>query len=237
MIKLIKLLQELQDQTIYEGLIYSVSSDEFQDHIKRWSISKNKITTKIVSNKKIHLSITDQLNDRELENLFKWINNLGWYIAKFLIWSDSPKWDKFDIEQFWKMYKNHNKNFVFEIEPKFDEGTPITFFDDAFYHISPTKHEKKILKIGLVPKTKEKISAHPERVYLVKKIVDAVALADIFSDIDKEHQYTLFKVNMKSAKENNSAIRLFLDPNFSNGVFTLSNIPPQFLKVLKRINV
>jgi hypothetical protein len=238
MIKLKKLLQELKDQTIYEGLIYSVPSDEFQDHMERWAVSKHKIKIKIVANKKIHLTILENLDEQNLGNLLKWINNLGWYISTFMIFKNTnTKWENFNLKTFMKLYKDDNKNITFEIEPKFDEGKPITFFDDTFYHVSPIKNEKKILKIGLVPKAKEKISSHPERVYLATKLVDAEALADIFSDIDKENQYTIFKVNMKLAKENNKAIRMFHDPDFSSGFYTLSNIPPQFLTIIKRIEV
>lgn len=235
---MIKLIDLLEDQTIYEGLIYSISSEEFQDHIERWAISKHKIKIKIVSNKKIQLTIMEHLEERELKNLFILINNLGWYVSVSSIFGQlNAKWEKFNIEKFLELYKDNNKNVVFQIEPKFHNGKPIIDFMYDFYHVSPTKHEKKILKIGLVPKSKEKILAHPERVYFTTKMIDAVALADTFSDIDKEHLYTIFKANLKSAKENNNAIRVFIDPNFSGGVFTLSNIPPQFLKIVKRISV
>jgi len=233
---MIKLKELLHDIDLCEGLMRSVSPESLQNHLNRWTISKGKFTSKIIDDK-IHLTITDNLNEKDIKNLLMWINNLGWFVDSFLFVKINPTWEKFDEKNFVEKYSNNTIGIFLELKAKYDkEHTHIEITND-FYHVTPTKHESKILKMGLVPKAKHKIGTHPDRIYLTKRIVDASALADIFSNIDNENQYTIFKVDVTSAKERNENLKLFNDPDLSGGLYTLSNIPPQFLKIVKRINV
>lgn len=238
---MIKLTSLLKDSELYEGLIYSVSNDALKSHIEKWTISKHKIKVKIINEGTIHLSIFESLNEKDMKNLLTWINNLGWTISSFIDFKKYSEtnvgWGKFDEKQFLRIYSNENKGVVFELKPKFNVERPHEDFSKKYYHVSPSKYETKILKVGLVPKSKEKISAHGDRIYVTVRLEDAIALAESFSVIEKETQFTIFEVNMESAKKANNGIRLFIDPDLYSGSYTLSNIPPQFLKVVKRISV
>lgn len=214
----------------------SVSPEELKHHLEIWPVAKNKFESKIVGNT-IHLTIIDNLDERNIKNLLTWINNLGWFVDLFLIIKTKSTWEKFNEKEFIKKYMNDTKGVVFDIKAKYDkENTHIQVTPD-FYHVTPSKYESKILKIGLIPKSKGKIGNHPDRIYLVKRIVDAVALAETFSIMENEHDYTIFKVNIEEAKKRNDELKLYYDPSLNSGLYTLTNIHPNFLIVIKRIQV
>ena len=48
------------------------------------------------------------------------------------------------------------------------------------YQITPTVNVDKILKIGLVPKSRSKASYHPDRVFLSKSLEDIEELGRMF---------------------------------------------------------
>jgi hypothetical protein len=214
---------------LYEGLIYSVSSDTLMDRIGHWMKFADRIhPTKHVESKKIQLKISPALHKEEWELLQKFINNLGWYVASYIPLG-GLKWIPFESTE--KMINDNPV--VVSIEAKFDLEIDTNKFTDV-YHISPSVYDEKIKKIGLVPKSKSKMSHHPERVYFVARESDANAMADIFSG-DNPVEYSVYKVNLKKARQNDGAIRIFQDPNLNSGFYTLSNIPPEYVTKVKSI--
>jgi hypothetical protein len=233
MIKLKKLLAEIN---LCEGLMRSVPPEEFQQHVELWPIAKNKFTSKI-TNDKIQITLTDNLNEKEIKNLLTWINNLGWDVGLFLFNKLNPQWEKFDEKKFIEKYANNTIGIRFDIKAKYDKDNTYLEITNNYYHVTRTKVEQKILKIGLAPRSKGKMWSHPDRIYLAKRIMDAVALAETFSVMENDHQYTIFKVDIISAAKQNKELKLYNDPDMSGGLYTLSNIHPKFLKVVKRITV
>ena len=115
----------------------------------------------------------------------------------------------------------------FQLEAKFDLELNIHDYNEI-YHISPSINKDKILKIGLVPKSKVKKMSHPERIYFAEESdIDSIGFQ--FSKMMPDTPLSVFKINFRGAIRNNPSIRLFDDPNFHGGFFTLSNIPPQFI--------
>jgi len=122
----------------------------------------------------------------------------------------------------------------FQVESKFDvEFNKYEF--DYLYHTTPSINDEKISKIGLVPKSRSKISYHPERIYFVKNEQDLDAISNQFHKLDSSvKEFSYYKVNIKQSIKNNSGIRLFNDPNFTDGIYTLSNIDKRFIEFIKK---
>jgi len=224
---MIKLNSLIKREVVYEGLIHTVESETTADMLNKWSGSGGKFKVAIKP-QKITLDFTNNLDEKELKNLLKLINNLGWFISAVLIFRSEVKWEKFNLEKFLK--DDIDKRLLsFQLEAKYDIEVNVHDFD-TLYHISPSIYKEKILTYGLIPKSKEKIFSHPDRVYFVDNDDDVNILLFQFQKLQEKTDFTIFEIDFKKCRRNNPSIRLFLDPNFRGAIYTLSNIPPQFIK-------
>lgn len=117
-------------------------------------------------------------------------------------------------------------------ESKFDRSDK---FSGYLYHLTINNHIDSILKKGIVPKSKNKISKHLDRIYVCKTEEDCKSLINKMSSIHsaKNRKSTIdstpvilkFKVN---------GINLYKDPNFGGkGYYVIDNIPPNVIEILK----
>lgn len=158
-----------------------------------------------------------------LENLY------GWYLAGAQYDLDEP-FDR-DVE-------NIKSNLVYnarEIEKDLGEdmdGQIVLHFlekygkkvqvPDIVYHVTSGNNLSKILKYGLVPKSKSKKAFHPDRVYVATELSGIQNLVnDEYFDIDNP---TLLTIDISDIKD---SVDFFEDPHFSTGVYTFSNIRPE----------
>jgi hypothetical protein len=82
------------------------------------------------------------------------------------------------------------------------------------------------------------MSYHPDRIYFAESIEDVKGLLPRFIKINPNiNEYSIYEIDIKSASRDNSQIRYFNDPNFDNGIYTLSNIPPRFVKFVERVTM
>lgn len=96
-----------------------------------------------------------------------------------------------------------------------------------FYHATPDRNVKKILRQGLVPKDRGQLGAkRPERIYLTPDYdVDIVEKLEDENSMD----YTVLKVDLTSQPQ----IKLYNDPYYQDrGLYTISYIPPSCISVL-----
>ena len=227
---MIKLNHLIRDHLIYEGLIHSVSVDRFADMVERWSISSTKMDIK-ASGQKIVIYLKENLTPADLDNFLRLINSLGWFISVYSVFGGLGKWKKFDRSDF----ENDSENgqiLAMQLEAKYDrEVDPQNF--DILYHTTPSVNDEKIKRIGLVPKDRGKISVHPDRIYFAQTKFDLDIITERFHQLNKEvREYTHYSVDIHTASKNNSTIRLFVDPNFEGGIFTLSNIEAKHLNAI-----
>ena len=229
---MIKLNTILQDVKLYEGLIITRPIGTSIDTLERWSSATDKIDVSENENRnKIIIRFRSKLDDKEMDNLFSWINNLGWYISSYVTDRFPLKWSKFT--DMGDLKKNNNSSILLTmtLEAKFDLEIGRGVYK-TMYHVSPLKFKHKIDKIGLIPKTLSKLSYHPERIYLSIDKDDAKRLIPRFEKLSKdEHNdgWVIYKVNITRLTDYNNGLRFFKDPNLPEGIYTLSNIPPQFL--------
>ena len=156
----------------------------------------------------------------DFDNIDKYIpliNNLGYFISLLTI----------NGEDWIKEYESITKPLAIYIEPKYDliiENIPKVLF-----HTSPIKYTKNILKVGLIPRSKNKLSNHPERIYLTDKIDICKNFGDYIIDNGIDKDYSVFVIDT-----NNLNLTLYRDINMkAHGYYTLQNISPKNIKQIK----
>lgn len=119
-------------------------------------------------------------------------------------------------------YIRKNLNSIVKIELIIEEKYPIKQYlyssDDIFYHKTSIEHKDKILKNGLVPKSKFNYSS---RIYLARDLSEYDQI-----ELKNDDNAILFRVNLKNGQN------IFYDPR-SNGVFTYDNISPSEIVLFK----
>ena len=177
--------------------------------------------------------LREEIQKEDLDNVLKWINNMRYFPSVIIL---NNKFVKFNYDNVVKLLSYPNNLIRIDFEPKFDPELLESEIPDKAYHIAPTQNEDKILRIGLAPKSKEKISKHPDRVYLSSSIDSIIEILSHHPTFKKYDSSTIFEVNIKDLLKVRF-IRWFSDPNFKEGGFyTYENIPPKYLQVIKRIS-
>lgn len=189
------------------------------------------------------LYIYNNFNKNKFDILITMCENMGYFPSTIKI-------DNRDLFKEYKDYfnfKNKNLNYKGNID-YIDYLKSITFenfnilffqfesyqdFDlkpedipDIMYHVCRKIDIDYILKIGLIPKAKSKISFHPDRIYLTNNLNDAQFLIKKFKEIE-DIKYSIIEVN---AKELKNYLKLKMDPNAYNSFYTNQNISSFYLK-------
>ncbi len=187
------------------------------------------------------------------------INNLGYFVSQIetsILNNETSilKYDKWPFDQFQNKYDNEEEfnkiqYIEFILEPIFDKQ--IINIDNLYYHVTYKFLVDKIMKNGLSTKTRNVITYHPERLYLTTSINDAKLFAKnkttklrqtsnkkykndpIYIDKQKtfkksELTYSLLEINV----QNINNFKLYKDPNFENGYYTLDTISPENIKII-----
>jgi len=224
--KLLKLLLEIYKEeynlNLTEGLIKTTNIGKTLNILEKkyslkfiFSKSKNSFYIKTFS------TDIDTLNN----GIIKDANNLGWFPSYIETEEYTGKWDE-------KYFKEGEIKLRFEA--KFDEEI-VENIPDTLYHITPTQNADKILKIGLVPKSRSKASYHPDRVYLSNDLDDIENLGEMFYQKTGINDWTILKIKTDMVPGN--YLKLYTDPNYKQGYYTLNNIPSQAIEKIKDINI
>lgn len=99
---------------------------------------------------------------------------------------------------------------------------------DFIFHATPTIYIEKIEKIGLSPRSKPKLSYHPDRIYFSVTLKDARHMVSMFEKMKTGYDdYSILKIKTENLK-----MKFYNDPNYITdkgkiqGIFTLENIKP-----------
>jgi len=104
------------------------------------------------------------------------------------------------------------------------------------YHLTPTRNVDKILEIGLTPRSQAKINAHPERIYFALTIPGLENLIPKFVELTKQTDWTILAIDCKSFQA--PGHHVYTDPEFEGlGAFTMANIPPYCITVVKSFKI
>ncbi len=165
-----------------------------------------------------------QIKKPQFEKFLILTNNLGWFPSYISTPSYRGKWTD-------KLYDDYLSKIRFE--PKFDEEI-VENIPSVLYHITPTQNVDKILKIGLLPKSRSKASYHPDRVYLSKDLEDIKNLGEMFYQKTGIKDWSILKIDTNLVP--GDYLRLYTDPNYTHGYYTLNNIPSQAIEKIKEIS-
>lgn len=156
---------------------------------------------------------------QKLEKYIPIITNLGYFISKLTI--NGQEWIK--------EYNNDTKPIAFILEAKYDYEVEIP---ETLYHASPIRFKYKIVKFGLTPKTGNKLSNHPERIYLTDDLNKAIDFGNYLKEGDDsewyKNGYCVYSVKVIGIS------KLYSDVSFRQGGFyTLNNIKSENIKLIK----
>lgn len=242
------IIRNRKASVLYEGLIKSRSRFDVLRNIKTFSVRVNSF-----DKKRIHI-IVENKNiipfESQLDKLFDLLNVVGWYIAEFVWYVESN--GQYVERNSFSATKESIKEILlikpYEIEmilePKFDEE--ISSIPHKLYHAAPAIYRDRIKLNGLRPSSGSKMAYHPERVYFAFTVDAAISLLkELYkyspkrNDSDKtEYKFDdgLYDIYEFDAKKHNT-LKLFADPNFNFGCFTLDNIDPHHLKIIKEVDI
>ena len=186
----------------------------------------------------------------KLDNLFDVINSSiinkgGWFPSQMNITNiHGMKISlRYDLNN---LYLNHSQYNIVEIiyESKFDED--IKEIPDRLYHLSISEYSDKIIKYGLVPKSKDKLTSHLDRIYLCKSIDDCENLINrmklyyndeksfnVYNKEKRKYYKNTYPVIYEIDNSDKFIKNLYKDPNYDNGFYTLDNISPNKIKIIK----
>ena len=209
---------KLFENFLNEGLIKSVDIETCISILEKNLINVKKIQANSYNSNLIIIEFT---KPTLIKDIIKLINNLGYYILQIRN-VNNKETEKFN---------DNDLIITAQIGAKYPKEE---YLSEYLYHITRKDNLEKILKIGLVPKSKEKIVKHPDRIYFFKEEEVAIYFVDELY-LDPENAVIL-KIDTKGLN-----IKIYQDPEISDsdggyagdaGYFTTSNIPPSHITVL-----
>ena len=225
------------DIFLNEGLIISFSYNKFLDIVNKFLNNNNLNEFK---NYKLYLNFyndhiqniffeidTSIINNKFnfYKNLFQLINNLGYFIS-YYINLDTKEYisdNNILIQNIIKLNK-----ILFAFNKKFDIEDESN--NKFYYHVTSKTYINKILKNGLIPKSKNINAFYSDRIYLTNNINTAkdfikqkrnlyIHNNTYFIDINN---WIIIKIDISKMNK----IKIMKDPYYNiNGFYTLDNIP------------
>jgi len=233
---LLETYKEEYKLNIQEGLIKSthvgetiyILKKQFSNWIFQYEKGNKDFTIEI-------LRLKEGIQLQYFEKLLPLLNNLGYFISYMEVYGDSISIrDKYDETLVKNSFQNPKVVSIYlKCEAKFDQK--VNKIPEVLYHVAPLRNWEKIQKIGLVPKSRSKRSYHPERVYLGKDEQNTIKLSPKFYQDTGLNEWVLLKINTDFIPGN--YLRLYYDPNFKYGYYTLNNIPPHAIEKIKDIKL
>jgi hypothetical protein len=229
--------ERFNQNLVYEGLIKTYSISTTISSLKaKWSefkFNKDLPENGIEPN---DFTIVISLPFDDFENLLKLINTLGWFISvvyykkqKTESLSSSNEVDLNSIKNNVKKLKEASQ-VLLKIEAKYDLELDRKFWPEELYHVTSDFNISKIRKIGLVPKSKNKISTHPERIYF--GVNKGFLISGLAPQLKLSGMSKLLIISTDKLPEN---VRFFRDPNYANGMYTLANIPAYAILSIEKL--
>lgn len=220
---------------VYEGLIRSVSPYEAVTRIKFQFPDVKAVVERDPGHPAavVFLDMTStKVKPADFDRLMTLVNNLGWYPSWMNV--NKKRGGKFDAASVQATLGTPRSRLVVQLEAKYDvEEIKIPH---VLYHATPVRHGQKITTLGLVPRSKAASIVYPDRIYLAKDLDNLVdVLIPHIADSKQLHGgWAVFQIT--GLDKMVPPPRLFFDPLYPHGYYTMSNIPPANLKLLKVID-
>ena len=222
-----QILKEFVTQTIN----FQKTKSEFDKRFSSYDIS-------LYPDDSIENQIIIEFRDKnKFEEINKFFDSFG-YFPSYI--SNIGKFNKENLEK--AKFKNY---FAIRYESKYDKEVK-DIKQNLLIHLIPDIYWKHVKLKGLTPKTKSKISTHPERIYFLLPPLSnddleeiAITLYNTASQGEKKYieKYYVLYIDINELKDNT---KFYEDPNFfmgSGAVWTYKNIPPKYIELGEEIIV
>jgi hypothetical protein len=231
--------QILEEQIINEFITQTIDSNKTIKELEN-RFNKKFAVSGVVDNNDIII-----LFKKGYENLFpsqyEYINEINKFMDSFGWFPASINGFKFN-EKILTAKKNTTDEIRIRYETKYD--AQIIPNEKYYYHLSPDTFWSQIKSNGLTPKSKSKLSNHPERVYLIKKhdpdeFIDmAKKLFNYVNPKNKEYirDYYVLRIDVEALIKSGRD-KFYKDPNYILGIWTYENIPPSYVEKIATIEV
>ena len=203
-------------QRVFRIYDHEIFIDSYDSQIK-YAFNDNNL------NFPMEINIDQYITLNEILGIEKKINLCGYIISTIIINDILYKTTYEFIE---KNKNNIFNNISFLIDAKYDVSINMNKLKDIYiYHITHIKYKDKILTNGLIPKSKNKLSYHLDRIYFETNITQLNNLATQL--YPGETNLIYLKINIKDI-----TCKFYQDPNYSSGIYTFENIPPNQIEIL-----
>lgn len=216
-------------EELKEGLITTHDITVYNKVIMNYLDSLNfKSDLKVIDKLNFFLKIFNNLNESNIEMVNNYIYNLGYFPSTYVVTLTNGMTNRF---KYLKDVKFNNAQSVeINYEAKYTDGLHRNdiICPDKLYHLTYSDNWDSIIKRGIYPKSKKRLSIHPDRIYLFDNISDYKALlnnlklSDSINSISKK--YDLLEIDSSDNK-----FILHTDPNYRMGYFTYDNIHPKLI--------
>lgn len=228
-----------------EGLIKTYDSKiSFSEIIRSLKLLKFKADGSY-SESQINIILNDfnHIPKNKIDDLFNHIsvilvNKFGWF-PSYITYSylNGHELEKKYNEDEVKLKQDLISSIQITFESKFDKVESV--IPNKLYHLSIQEYESRIMKYGLAPKSKSKLTSHLDRIYLCKSIQDCKSLIPQMKlHFSEEKDVNLYTLGNKKYRKNTKWIifeidtekagidKLYKDPNYIDGYYYLNNIKP-----------
>ena len=188
-------------------------------------------------NNKIHIVLNNINTTQILSFLLDNLNTLlidrhGWFPSKIYVENINGLKNIFKYDENYILDNSiYLKSVEISYEPKFDfEVEKI----DKVYHLTVSQFSKSISKFGLIPKSKNKLSNHLDRIYLCKDVDFCYKLISqmkihYLNKKNIDNSWIIYEIDSSDLN-----LKLYKDPNYSGGFYCVENIPPTNIKIYDR---
>lgn len=197
--------QNFPKNLIKEGLIKSYSYERFEKELNKLLNKYDIEPLYEISHLGIFLTFKkDDFKYGFFKDFKMLLNIIGYLISYYYI--D----DKYivGVPDEYEIFNEDYEHIEINVIKKFDLQEE--YIPEFLYHVTENKYLPKIFKNGLIPKTKNKIEKHPERIYLFNNIKGAKEFKDILKQLYDDKKFTILKIETKLLK----SIKLYFDSTF-----------------------
>jgi hypothetical protein len=222
-----QILKEFVSQTIPSEKTTSTLEKRYGVNPSNIKFNQDKVVVKI-----------EKEDKKKINQIIEFMDTFGWYASTIENYFRSTKFGNITLTSFIK----EPTPFSITFEAKYD--TEVNDLPSVAYHVVPDLYGKKIERYGLTPRTKSKISTHPERIYMLinadENDIENLCY-ELFQKLSLEsqnrvHKYLILEIDLKRLPNH----KFYNDPNFSiggDGIWTFQNIPPIYIKVVGEVEV
>ena len=181
---------------------------------------------------------TNHIIGIQMDNLNSLITNRhGWFPSEMKVFNLSKM---VNIKQYDEKELIDNSQYYDSVEITYEPKYDIEYkIPNLLFHLSIQEYENEVLKKGLIPKSKSKLSKHLDRIYLCDNKRDCENLKGRMKlyYVGKKSKNRKNKINDKwiiyEIDSSELNIKLYKDPN-SNGYYCIDNIPANKIRIIDK---